>query len=121
MDYKNSKIAFGANFGKNKLVVQHKNVEQQLEVKISDNSLVVPLEINEFAFVQDPKYGSKGLLKGAQIAASLIFAFAIGYALIVQPKSNSLFVGIPIVIFSVMYSVVFQKKVLPFELALKKF
>ena len=117
IDYKNSQISFGANKGNNLLLVKSKTFEKELNLDITDDKIIFPVEITENWGANHSKFKLSKLMNGLKIGFLIVLTFTFSYLTLIENKNMTPF--IPIVIIISLGS--FFKKTDPFDLEYKKF
>ena len=119
IDYKNSQISFGANTGNNFLLVKSKTFEKELNLNITDDKMIHPVEITDNWIANNSEFKSFKLMNGLKIVFLIVNTLTFFYLTLIKNKNLTLSIVIPIVIlFSLGSSF---KKTDPFDLEYKKF
>jgi hypothetical protein len=119
IDYKNPQIAFDANIGNNLLMVQNKTFEKELNLQITTEKTIFPIELKENWNSNTSESQTYKLLLGLKIGFLIAYALIFAYLTIIENKKITSSLIIPsIILISLGLS---NKKTEPFDLNFKKF
>lgn len=119
IDYKNPQISFGVNTGNNLLLVKSKTFEKELNLNITDDKIIFPVEITENWGANNSGFKPSKLMYGLKIGFLIVYALTFSYLTLIKNKNMTPSIFIPIIIlFSLGSS---YKKTDPFDLDYKKF
>ena len=117
--YKNPQIAFDANIGNNLLMVQNKTFEKELNLQITTEKTIFPIELKENWNSNTSESQTYKLLLGLKIGFLIAYALIFAYLTIIENKKITSSLIIPsIILISLGLS---NKKTEPFDLNFKKF
>ncbi|MBC5840044.1 hypothetical protein H8R23_01385 [Flavobacterium sp. F-380] len=119
LDCKNLQIALQANTGSNKLAVKSKTFEKVLDLNITNENLIHPIEIIENWKENNSEFKNHKVIKGLTIGFVLTYALGIAYLTIFKSKELTYSILIPFLFLIALRSSF--KKTYSFDLELKKF
>jgi hypothetical protein len=119
IDYKNPNIYFEANIGDNKILLQTKTYQKELNLTVTEENMIIPIEITENWGAKKSQSTTAELMFGIQIGVLIAYTLFYVYMIVNKGKyfTPSLIIPASILI-SLLSS---TRKTEPFELHFKKF
>jgi hypothetical protein len=100
-------------------LVKSKTFEKELNLNITDEKLIFPVEITENWGANNSEFKTSKLLYGLKIGFLIVYALVISYLTLIKNKNMTFSLIIPIIIL-ISFGSSF-KKTTPFDLDYKKF